>query len=123
MHDRLIAAVEGLVAQQPGDGRAAVRELRNSAAPPEWFEETAALGRMPFPVNCADASPDGRWLAVSGDSPTVLLLSEALDYDPLASVGLADPKYATQLDPLGRYALWQYHKHTTGMLVCRRLSR
>jgi hypothetical protein len=37
MHDRLIVAVEGLVAQ-PGDGRAC-RGFA-IAAPPEWFEET-----------------------------------------------------------------------------------
>lgn len=43
---------------------------------------------MPFPVNCADASPDGRWLAVVGDSMTVLLLPAALDYNPRSAMGL-----------------------------------
>ena len=49
---------------------------------------TVALGPLPIAVNCADTSPDGRWMAVASDSLDVLLLPEALDYCHLAAMRL-----------------------------------
>jgi hypothetical protein len=41
---------------------------------------TAAVGNFGLPINCAEPSPDGKWLAVLSDLMTVFLLPEALDY-------------------------------------------
>jgi hypothetical protein len=41
---------------------------------------TAAVGMFGLPINCAEPSPDGKWLAVLSDMMTVFLLPEALDY-------------------------------------------
>jgi len=39
-------------------------------------------------VNCAAASPDGRWIAVASDALSIALLPEALDYCHLAAARL-----------------------------------
>jgi hypothetical protein len=68
--------------------RRAIEAIAVRRVPASCLETTAALGPMPFEVNCADASPDGRWIAVAGDSETVLLLSAALDYSCSAALEL-----------------------------------
>eukprot|EP00271_Cylindrocystis_brebissonii_P004146 TRINITY_DN15658_c0_g1_i1.p1 TRINITY_DN15658_c0_g1~~TRINITY_DN15658_c0_g1_i1.p1 ORF type:complete len:677 (+),score=92.24 TRINITY_DN15658_c0_g1_i1:156-2186(+) len=50
---------------------------------------TDCIGRFSVPVNCASPSPDGRWMAVVGDSHAVSLLSFATGYHMEARVELA----------------------------------
>ena len=64
------------------------REAMQGRAPEEAVAHTAAIGPLALPVNCAEPSPDGNWIAVLTDRMTVMLLPEALDYRTCAAASL-----------------------------------
>lgn len=57
--------------------------------PSDVVGKTVAIGAFHVPVNGAQPSPDGAWIAVTFDSMHVVLLPEALDYHPLAGAALS----------------------------------
>ena len=57
-------------------------------APDSALASTTVLGPFPLPVNGAEPSPDGNWLAVLSDTMAVTLLPEALDYNVCAGLML-----------------------------------
>jgi hypothetical protein len=71
--DGLLAPEDPILAQEPPSGAVAA---------------TAAVGRFGWPVNCAEPSPDGKWIAVLLDLMTVVLLPEALDYALSTALGI-----------------------------------
>ena len=62
----------------PGDPECVTQ--RAAPPPADAVASTVAFGRFPTPVNCAEPSPDGAWIAVLTDTMHVVLLPEALDY-------------------------------------------
>jgi hypothetical protein len=55
------------------------------APPTTAIASTVVLARFHTPVNAAEPSPDGNWVAVLTDTLTVALLPEALDYHAAAA--------------------------------------
>lgn len=69
------------------------RDVMQARPPEQAVAQTAALGPFALPVNCAEPSPDGNWVAVLTDRMTVVLLPEALDYRACAAASLElDPR-------------------------------
>ena len=109
-----VAATAAAATASGGDGGSpsavadadVVQPLQQQPAPSSSCYTTAALGPFPAPCNLAVASPDGRWVAVVGDTRSVFLVDQQQQQSGTAAAaaaafswralefGAGDPRFA-----------------------------